>query len=73
MLPAMNLAKYLRANKIRPSAFAQTVGVANSNVLRWLAGKHRPSLTSMAAIERATQGEVTMRDFIFIAPRKRKL
>lgn len=61
---AMKLADYLSDKKIRPSAFAATLGVPPSTVMRWANGTRLPRLEAVAAIHRATDGAVTAEDFI---------
>lgn len=60
----MQLADYLSANNIMPSAFATQVGVDKSTVSRWLDGSLRPGWESLKRIAKCTGGQVTANDFV---------
>jgi transcriptional regulator with XRE-family HTH domain len=60
----MKLAAYLKRKKMRPSRFAEKVGVPASTILRILAGQRTPRLETILMIEEATENEVTLGDFI---------
>jgi len=60
----MDLATFLRTSGERPGAFARRIGVGASTVSGWLHDPSRgPGRRNMAAVERATNGAVTARDF----------
>ncbi len=60
----MDLAAFLRSTNERPSAFARRIGVGASTLSGWLHDPSRgPSRRNLVAIERATNGLVTARDF----------
>jgi transcriptional regulator with XRE-family HTH domain len=64
----MKLADYIAKKNLKPANFADRLGVPASTVTRWLNGERTPSLASMAAITKATNGKVTSKDFL--APAK---
>ena len=49
---------------MKPAAFAAKIGVPASTVYRWLYGIRTPRVQLVAAIEEATGGEVTAKDFL---------
>ena len=60
----MDLAAYLKDTKERPGAFARRIGVKPSTISGWLNDPKRgPSRRLLVAIEDATGGKVTARDF----------
>ncbi|TPN44425.1 helix-turn-helix transcriptional regulator [Mesorhizobium sp. B1-1-4] len=59
----MKLAQYLSDHEMTDEAFAATVGMSQSQISRIKRGISRPSWDSVAAIERATGGQVTASDF----------
>lgn len=63
----MRLAQYLTDQNLTDEAFAALVGVSQSQISRLKRGISRPSWETVAAIERATGGAVTISDF-FSAP-----
>lgn len=63
----MKLAEYLAKENIRPSQFAQRIGVPPSTVIRWVNGEREPRIAAMLTIESATEGAVTPADFIAAA------
>lgn len=60
----MDLATYLTDRKIRPSAFAATIGVPPSTILRILQGLRDPRGATIDKIVDGTNGEVTAADLI---------
>lgn len=58
----MKLRAYLRDNRIKIGAFAETIFVDRVSVSRYLAGG-RPSSTIMERIQAATAGAVTPNDW----------
>lgn len=60
----MNLAAYLKMSGERPGAFGRRIGVKAPTISGWLNDPKRgPSRASLAAIEAATGGLVTAKDF----------
>lgn len=59
----MKLSKYLAANKIKPATFARQIKVHRSSVTRFCSGDRKPDLETLEKIDRATNGQVTARDF----------
>lgn len=65
----MDLATYLKDTQERPGAFARRIGVKPSTISGWLNDPKRgPSRKVLAAIEEATGGKVTARDFAWGEP-----
>lgn len=60
----MKLADWMRAKALTDAAFAEMVGRDRTTVSRWRTEKTRPDWPALAAIERATNGAVTARDFL---------
>lgn len=60
---AMKLIDFLQSKKLTDAAFAEKVGLSQSQVSRIKRGKSMPSWDAAAAIERATDGSVTASDF----------
>lgn len=60
----MKLKDYLRAKKIPYKVFAYKMGVELVTVYRWISGDRIPPLHTAIAIEDATDGQVTCRDWI---------
>ncbi|USJ24686.1 helix-turn-helix domain-containing protein [Ensifer adhaerens] len=60
----MKLEQYLTAKNIKPSAFADGIGVAPSTITRILRGERTPRIELIAKIKAATGGKVTMEDFM---------
>ncbi|MCX7898496.1 MAG: helix-turn-helix domain-containing protein [Methylocystis sp.] len=60
----MTLAEYLSSNGISDAEFAARIGVDTSFVFRLRKNQANPSFKSLAAIEAATGGAVTLADFI---------
>lgn len=59
----MQLAQYLKRNKVSRAEFASRIGVDPVSVWRWENGRVFP-LRYIAAITAATEGKVTANDFI---------
>lgn len=55
---------YLRTHGIKQIDFCKKVGMTNSNLSLIIRGKQTPSLATAYAIEKATNGEVTMYEWI---------
>lgn len=68
----MTLREYIETRQISPAVFAAELGVPPSTVTRWLKGERTPVLESIAAIEKATGGLVTMADFLSPPPSQRE-
>lgn len=60
----MKLADYMETLKITDARLAEAVGRDRTTVSRWRNGKARPDWSAFAAIEKATNGMVTARDFV---------
>lgn len=60
---AMKLGEYLKDMKLRPSAFAEAIGVSPSTITRLLKGEREPRLALVMLIRDATGGRVTPEDF----------
>ena len=60
----MALRQYLKQQGISYKVFAYKMGVEPTTVYRWLSGHRTPSLHTAIAIEDATNGQVTCRDWI---------
>lgn len=58
----MKLETYLRNKKLTDEAFGALVGLSQSQVSRIKRGKSTPSWKTIAVIEEATRGRVTIRD-----------
>lgn len=60
----MKLATYLKVSGERPSAFGRRIGVKAPTISGWLNDPKRgPSRANLVAIEAATGGLVTAKDF----------
>ena len=55
----MNLAAFLRAEKVSQAAFASQLGVTQGLVWQWLNGRTKIVAERVLQIERATDGKVT--------------
>lgn len=64
----MDLSSYLREADIKPTRFAEALGVPASTITRLLSGERSPRLDTIAKIERATGGKVTANDFLPPSP-----
>lgn len=64
----MTLRDYLEGPPKQSYAeFARLIGVSRQTVQRYLTGERTPNLHTMGRIEAATEGRVTVSDFIRIA------
>lgn len=59
----MTLHRYLEQHSLRPSQFANRIGVPASTITRLLRGERRPSLETLRKITAATDGQVKAEDF----------
>lgn len=59
----MTLAQWLEANEIKPSSFAERLGVPASTVQRWVNGDRTPRIQAILLIEQQTGGEVRAEDW----------
>ena len=59
----MKLAAYLEAHDLNPTQFGERAGMPASTIIRILNGQRAPRLATIARIERATGGVVTVADF----------
>ena len=59
----MNLSDYLSEAGLKPAEFADKLGVPPSTIGRLLNGERSPRLETIAKIEAATGGRVTVQDF----------
>jgi transcriptional regulator with XRE-family HTH domain len=64
MLAAMQLAAYLTQADIKPSAFAERIGVTRQTLWRYMSGERRPEWDVLERIKRETEGHVTPNDFL---------
>lgn len=60
----MKLAAYLEKQNLSDDDFAALVGRHRTTILRWRNGGARPDWDALHAIEEATGGKVTARDFL---------
>lgn len=63
-MSAMKLAVWLEQNKIKPSRFAHTIGVAPSTITRLVRGERLPSRELMTIIFSETKGSVRLEDWL---------
>lgn len=63
----MKLDQYLKHNRLSLAVFAKSVGASPSTILRVRDGLVIPSRKTMAAIERATNGQVTATELLAVA------
>ncbi len=63
-MPAMKLATYLEETGVKPSAFAERLGVAPSTILRLVSGDRLPGLELAIQIREASDGKVQPDDFL---------
>lgn len=59
----MNLAQYLAQSTQSATELAAAVGCETSTITRIIRGERRPSIKLAARIERATGGQVGIKDF----------
>jgi transcriptional regulator with XRE-family HTH domain len=64
----MQLADYLASKGINPTKFAELVGVPASTITRVLNGDRMPRLDTIQKIVALTDGNVTVDDFMPVAP-----
>jgi transcriptional regulator with XRE-family HTH domain len=60
----MKFGAYLKREKITTTDFAARIGVTHASVVRYVHGQRTPRIQVIDRIERATNGEVTMKDFL---------
>ncbi|RYF30144.1 MAG: XRE family transcriptional regulator [Comamonadaceae bacterium] len=60
----MDLASYLAKYELKPAQFAERAGVPASTVTRILSGARRPRLDTAAKLAAATDGQVSISDFL---------
>lgn len=60
----MKLADYLSEAEIKPSAFAERLGVTRQTLWRYMSGERRPEWSILEVIARETGGKVTPNDFM---------
>lgn len=63
-IAAMTLEQWIDENKVRMDVFAKQIGVHLVTAYKLRRGLTMPSVHTLAAIERATDGRVTARDFV---------
>jgi transcriptional regulator with XRE-family HTH domain len=63
----MKLRDYLAEKNLTYEQFGFLIGVGKSQVCRWAIGSRVPSLQMSLAIEAATAGQVTARDFVDVS------
>ena len=64
----MELAAYLKAEKIKPSRFAARMGVPASTIIRIIRGERRARLSTAAKIVQASGGMVGFSDLVADEP-----
>lgn len=60
----MELRVYLAKKRMKVNDLAEKIGCSYTHLLRIKAGTHKPSLVLAKAIERETNGEVTVKDLM---------
>lgn len=60
----MKLADYLSKAEIKPSAFAESIGVSRQTLWRYVSGDRRPEWDVLERIRAETEGHVTPNDFL---------
>ncbi len=60
----MKLADYLSRSEIKPSAFAERLGVTRQTLWRYMSGDRRPEWDVLERICAETGGQVTPNDFL---------
>jgi hypothetical protein len=60
----MTLADWLKQEKIKPSAFAEMLGVAPSTITRFVRGEKTPSTLMLMRIYEKTEGAVRLEDWM---------
>jgi len=61
----MNLKSWQRKNKITNTQLARLVGIDQSSICHYHAGRRRPSPEVALRIEEVTEGEVSLREILF--------
>lgn len=69
----MNLRDYLHFKKIKVTDFAESLELSRSHVMNYLHGRTRVSRKFARAIERKTNGEVTIEEVLKENPTKKTL
>jgi transcriptional regulator with XRE-family HTH domain len=64
----MRLDTYLSEHGITEAAFAERIGVNQSSVNRMRKGLIRPDIATLSRIVEATEGKVTLEDFLAEPP-----
>lgn len=59
----MQLSQYLVETSTSQSKFAETLGVSQATVHKWLYGKNRPAADTMVKIKQITEGQVAIEDW----------
>lgn len=67
----MRLEHWLKREKVTQTAFAEAVGTTDASLSRIVAGTQWPSAPLMAAIEAATNGQVTASDILATCQERR--
>ncbi|MBA9067461.1 transcriptional regulator with XRE-family HTH domain [Methylobacterium sp. RAS18] len=60
----MRLADYLHKAEIKPSAFAERLGVTRQTLWRYMSGDRRPEWDVLERICAETEGQVSPNDFL---------
>jgi len=60
----MRLKEYLSRNNLTQLKFSASAGLSNVHLGRLIKGRHLPSIPTIKKIEKATNGEVTINDFL---------
>lgn len=67
MLVGMTLAEFLSEADIKPTAFAERIGVTRQTLWRYMSGERRPEWDVLERIQTETSGQVTPNDFLALA------
>ena len=59
----MTIREYIKAGNSTPADMADTLGVSEHAIRKWVYGQRRPDLEMMLKIEACTEGEVTVADW----------
>lgn len=60
----MKLEEYLSSNNLTQLKFSASAGISNVHLGRLIKGRHLPSIPMIKKIEKATNGKVTINDFL---------
>ncbi len=60
----MTLAEYMKTAGETDATIADKVGRDRSSVTRWRLGRTKPDFDALVALERASKGLITARDFV---------